>query len=315
MSSNRVTYSVVIPVYNSTKSLIELVERLDNVFKNVVQETYEVILVDDGSSNPETWPTMKALAKRYVGVTAVQLMRNFGKTGAVVCGFEQTQGDYVFTLDDDLQHFPEDIPKFIAKKEHDVVMGSFAHKQHSWIKRLTSGIKGWFDYRLLGKPSHIQMSPFKLYKSVVVKSMLSIKTPYPFISALLFHTTRDVVTINVEHGNRKFGHSDYSFIRQLRTFSNLLINNSAFLLRVVAVLGMGVSLISFLLGIYYVIRTLVLSRPVPGWTSLMVVTLISNGLILFSVGVVGEYLVRIIRGIENRPAYVIRSIYQKGQRE
>ncbi len=315
MSLDRTTYSVVIPVYNSTTSLVELVERLDNVFGNIVHETYEVILVDDGSPNPETWPTMKCLADKYNHVKIVQLMRNFGKPGAVMCGFEQAQGDYIFTLDDDLQHFPEDIPKFIERKEHDVVMGAFATKQHSWFKKLTSSTKGWFDYKLLGKPSHIQMGPFRLYKSAIVKSMLRIKTPYPIISSLILHTTRDIATVNVEHGTRKFGDSNYSFSKGLQTFSNLLINNSAFLPRIITIIGISVSVISLVLSIFYIFRSLIFDISVPGWTSLILVVLIANGLILFSVGVTGEYLTRIIAGIESRPAYIIRKLYQKPKLE
>lgn len=311
MSLNRITYSVVIPVYNSTKSLVELVERLDNVFRNIVHDTYEVILVDDASPNPETWPTMKCLADKYDHVKIAQLMRNFGKPGAVMCGFEQAQGDYIFTLDDDLQHFPEDIPKFIARKEHDVVIGAFARKQHSWFKQLTSRIKGWFVYKLLGKPAHMQMGPFKLYKSAIVKSMLRIKTPYPFITALISYTTRDTAIVDVEHGKRKFGHSNYSTTKRLQTFSNLLINNSVYLLRVVAIIGISVSVISLVLGIFFIIKNLIFDISIPGWTSLIVVTLITNGIILFSVGVIGEYLLRIITGIESRPAYIVRKLYQK----
>lgn len=307
----KVTYSVVVPVYNSTQSLVELVERLDKVFKNIVQDTYEVILVDDASPNPRTWLVMEHLAEHYNEVHIVQLMRNFGKHGAVICGFEQARGDYIFTLDDDLQHIPEDIPKFIEKRGHDVVIGAFSNKHHSFFKILVSRIKGWFDQKLLGKPAYIQTGPFKLYKVEVVKAMLKIKTPYPFISALMFYATQDIVMLDLEHGSRKFGRSGFTLKKMLKTFSNLLINNSSFLLQVVSVMGVTISILSFLLGIYLVIKNLTTGIGVPGWTSLIVVILVTNGLILFAIGIVGEYLIRIISGVENRPPYIIRKQYHK----
>jgi glycosyltransferase involved in cell wall biosynthesis len=307
---NKISYSVLIPVYNSTDSLPELVERLDAVFKNIVQETHEVILVDDASPNPETWPIILGLAQKYDNVVAIQLMRNFGKTGAVICGFEHAQGNHIFTLDDDLQHFPEDIPKFLEKKEHDVVMGVFTQRHHPWSKRVTSRIKSWFDHKLIGKPAHIQMGPFKLYKSAVVKSMLKIRTPYPFIPALLFYTTKDVVTVNVRHGKRKYGQSDYSFNKRLRTFSNLLINNSTFLLRIVAGIGVCTSIASGIVGAFFIIKGLLLGTPIIDrllFTSIV----FTNGLLLLSIGVGSEYLIRMMGSIESRPPYIIRSIHKK----
>ena len=152
MSLEIIMYSVVVPVYNTTDTLKELVDRLDNVFTSVVQETFEIILIDDASPNPGTWKVMEQLAEQYHRVKIIQLRRNFGKAGAVLCGFDQAQGEYIFTLDDDLQHFPEDIPKFIDQREHDVVMGAYIRKNHPLLKRITSHIKGWFDWKVAGKP-------------------------------------------------------------------------------------------------------------------------------------------------------------------
>lgn len=311
MPTDKVTYSIVVPVYNSTQSLIELVERVDRVFKCSVKETYEIILIDDASPNQETWFVMKNLAQHYPEVQIIQLMRNFGKHGAVLCGFRQARGDYIFTLDDDLQHCPEDMPKFIDQKDHDVVIGAFVHKEHPLFKQITSRIKGWFDHKLVGKPAHIKNGPYKLYNAAVVEAMLQIKTPYPFISALMFYATQDIVMVEIEHSKRKFGKSGFTLKKMFRSFSNLLINNSSFLLQIVAVIGISISGISFLTGLFFVGKNIIIGIGVPGWTSLIVVTLVTNGLILFSVGVIGEYLIRIISSIENRPAYIVRKKFQK----
>ena len=139
--------------------------------------------------------------------------------------------------------------------------------------------------------------------------MLKMITPYPLISAMMYYTTRDIATVDIEHGKRKGISSSFNMWKRFKSFSNLLLNHSSFLLQIVSVAGVGISILSFLLGIYYIIKSFVVGRTVPGWTSLIVITLFINGLLLFSVGVIGEYLIRIINGIERRPPFVIKKIY------
>jgi len=301
-------YSVVIPVYNTTHSLKELVARIEKVFMDEIKDSYEIIFIDDCSTNTETWPTLVELKRNHPQVNVIQLMRNFGKAGAVLCGLNQASGKYTITMDDDLQHRPEDIVHLIDNEEHDVVIGTFAQKKHSWFKKIGSNIVNWFDYKLLGKPKHIRNSPFKLINSGVVEAMKAIKTPYPFISGLIFYTTKDIIMTEVSHDSRKFEKSNFSFRKRMKQFSNLLINNSSFLLQVIASIGIIMSFISFLLGFYYVIKKVTVGTAVSGWTSMIVILLIIGGLMLFSIGVVGEYLIRIINGVEHKPPYVIRKI-------
>jgi glycosyltransferase involved in cell wall biosynthesis len=305
---SQVEYSVVIPVYNSTESLRVLLAQLTRVFTEEVHASYEIIMVDDASPNPDTWPTLRALAEQCDGLVIVQLTRNFGKTGAVLCGFAQARGAYVFTMDDDLQHQPSDVPRFIALKDHDVVVGLYARQHHSGLKRLTSHIKAWCDQLLLGKPRHVTLGPYRLHKASVVQQMLAIHTPYPFMPALLLYVTRDLVTVPIQQHARPHGHSDYTTRKRLRTFSHLLINNSSVLLRLTAALGVGIVLVSLLASLCGFIAHLRAGIPVPGWTSLLVVLLITNGLILFAIGVAGEYLFRITQGIEQRPPYLVRHV-------
>lgn len=301
-----VGYSVVVPVYNSTKSVVELVDRLDAVFRQRVHETYEIILVDDGSPDPETWPTLERLAATHAPVRALQLTRNFGKAGAVLCGFSEARGRYVVTLDDDLQQLPEDLPLLIAERAHDVVIGNPATRQGSLGTRLGSRVKSWFDHRLLGKPNEVRIGPYKLFKAEIVKSMIEVRTPYPFIPALIYYVTRDVVNVPVQHAGRSRGRSGFTLAKRIRQFMALLINNSSFLLQIVAILGVLMSLVSMGLGGFVIAKKLLHGVNVAGWTSLAVIVLMSSGLILFSLGVIGEYLIRIINGIEAHRPYVVR---------
>ncbi|MBX9851158.1 MAG: glycosyltransferase family 2 protein [Cytophagaceae bacterium] len=299
-------YSIVIPVYNSTQSLKELAYRLDAVFSNEIRADYEIIFVDDASPNKETWLVLEQLSRERKNIRAIQLMRNFGKQGALMCGFEEAKGNYIITMDDDLQHLPEDIPQLVREKEHDVVIGHFSRKSHSLLKKILSNINNWFETKLIGKPRHIKNGAFKLIRAEVINSILKIRTSHPSISALIFYTTRDVVMAEVTHAKRAYDSSGFTFEKMYRTFSNLIFNNSSFLLRVVAVTGISIAILSFILGIYFIVKKLTVGIPVPGWASTITIMLFLGGMILFSIGILGEYLARIINGIENKPAFLIR---------
>ncbi|MFH0945095.1 MAG: glycosyltransferase family 2 protein [Planctomycetota bacterium] len=306
-SSGGPTYSVVVPVYNTSETLVELAARFDRLFREVVLDSYEIIFVDDCSPREESWQTITSLAEQASEVRGFQLMRNFGKAGAVLCGFQQARGRYVVTIDDDLQQAPEDLPALLQEKHHDVVMGAFRSRRDSLFARFSSRIKGWFDQRILGKPKHVRVSPYKLFKVEIVKAMLEIRTPYPFIPALMYYLTKDVVNVEVSHHPREYGRSGFTFSRKVRQFLALLINNSSFLLQAVAALGILMAVSSMLLGGVIVIRKLFYDINAPGWASTMVVQLVIGGMVLFSLGVIGEYLIRIINGVEQRPPFVVRS--------
>ena len=302
-------YSIVIPCYGTDKSIIELAKRIDLVFTDHIKENYEVIFIDDLSPNINTWKTLKDVKKMFPHNTSIiQLTRNFGKVGAVLCGFSKVKGDFVITLDDDLQHSPEDILKLIPHKDqNDVVIGHFKNKNHNFFKRSSSRIKRIFDYYLIGKPKNIHSTPFKLFQRKIVDEMIKIKTPYPYIPALMFYVTKNIEMVEVSHNNRKYDKSNFNFFKRLKLFSNLLINNSSFLLRFVAFFGFIISFFSFSYGTLIFIKQLFFDgSKIVGWTSIMVVTLILGGLILLSIGITGEYLIRIIKGVESRPPYIIR---------
>lgn len=297
--------SIVIPVYNSTV-LPELVSRIDRVFTARPTDRYEIVLVDDASTRAEVWPALMALARDYPQVSALQLMRNFGQHAATLCGMREARGDAILTMDDDLQHNPEDIPKFLDRAESDVVFGQFLHKRHGPVIRATSLIKGFFDRMLIGKPRGIQLSSFRMLSRVVVDGMLSTRTPYPFIPALIFQTSKQVVTVELSHSLRREGESGYSLAKRLSLFSNLLINNSSLLLRLVGSLGLFVSFLGVLSAGFVVRGKLLYGTPLMGWASVCTIFLLIGGLLLFSFGVVGEYLLRLLHTSEDRPPYRIR---------
>ena len=310
---DRPVYSIVVPVYDSVSSLPLLAERVERVFRERIRRSYELLFVDDASPNPDTWRTLEALAARDDAVRAIRLTRNFGQSSAQLCGLATARGDYIVGMDDDLQHPPEEIPRLIAAQHHDVVFARFRRRRHRLSRRFTGRIKSYFDWLLLGKPFHLQHSSFFLMQRAIASGMLAVRTPFPMLSPLIYHTTRDVVNVDVEHHPREHGRSGYNLAKRLRLFSNLIINNSAFLLTVIGILGVSVSLFSFGLFLFYLFRKVFFGVGLSGWVSLMLAVLGIGGILLFAVGVIGTYLVRIIQTSETRPSYVVR--YDSGEPE
>ncbi len=300
-------YSVVVPVYNSVNSVRELAERVTRVFQEELQTTCEIIFVDDGSTNPETWKTLEKLASAYSDITCVQLTKNFGKPGALMCGLSYVQGQYTIIMDDDLEQRPEDIPKLAEHKDHDVVVAQYPRKHSSYLARFGSWFKAEIERIAMGKPVGLRLSAFKLCKSSVIKNMLAIKTPYPFEAALLLIVTKDIIAVPVNVDNSKGQQSRYTFWRRLSQLSRLLVNNSSILLRFIGFLGIGMAIVSFLVLIYIAFKA-TFFQTASGWASIICTILLTNGVILFAVGVIGEYLVRIVHSIEGRPAYFVRQV-------
>lgn len=299
------TYSIVIPCYNSDKSLVTVTEKIADFFAKS-KKAYEIILIDDASPKPDTWKTITTLAKKNKHIKALQLNRNFGQMRALLCGFNHASGKYIITMDDDGQHQPKDIEKLIKKQDHDIVYGYFKKKQHTLLQRVGSNVVSYIMFLVAKKPKHIKLSSFRLIKRHVIDAIVNIKTPYPYIDAMMFYVSRDVVNVNTKHGKRFFGKSNYTLRSMLKLFSNLLINNSSLMLRSIGIIGLSLAAISVIAAVILIIKKLT-GSPLIGWTSIMVTMLFFGGAILFTLGIIGEYLHRIIYGIEKKPVFVVRN--------
>lgn len=305
---NQCNYSVVIPVYNTTFVLVKLVEKIQEAFDDLGEKSFEIILVNDCSPNPDTRKFLSEACAKNKKVKVVHLGRNFGQQPATLCGIKEAIGQHIITMDDDLQHDPSDIAELIKLQSHDIVIGKLLEKKHGLIKRLFSKIKNHFDHIILNKPKHIKMSSYRLINRYVADNMMSIKSPNPFIPALLFMVSRDVVNVPIKHHERAEGESGYTFKKMLALFSNLLINNSSFLLSWLGRVGLVTSFGSIFFAVYLISIKFFVGVNVQGWTSLMVVLLFIGGLLLFAVGLIGEYLIRVIQNTEQNPTFIVRNI-------
>lgn len=308
MNPNDVEYSIVIPVYNSESTLVELTKRIKNVFCTLEKE-YEIILVDD-CSRDSSWQVMTKLRENDENIKIIRLLRNFGQHNTIVCGFNHATGKYVITLDDDIQHPPEEIPKLIDKisEGYSVVYGKYIEKKHSKVENFLSKKFQYLIHFILNIPNDIYLSSFVIYESKVTKNICRIKNSFPFLFALTVASspTNKISNVLVAHNERKVGKSNYSIFKYIKYSLNLVINYSSLPLELLGILGSIISFLSIMFGISIVIEKLVdPTYGTMGWNSLIVAITFLNGTILMSVAIVGEYLKRILAESSYGQPYVI----------
>lgn len=302
-------YSVVVPVYNSQPTLHELYSRVKAVFDDTLKLDFELILVDDGSKD-HSYETMEELHELDPRVKIIQQAKNFGQHPALLCGFHYVQGDFVITMDDDLQHPPEEIPKLIKvmneRDDVDVIIAKYEGRKHNIIRRMGTWLSVYATSKMLGKPRDLEITSFRLIRRFIVDAIIKMDVHLPQIGNLLVQTSNRIINVPVKHDARKYGKSGYSFTRLVKDLFYDITTNSAFPLILVRNIGIISFACSVLLGIYFLIRYFLYGMSVEGWTSLMLIMLASNGLILFSIGIIGEYLMHILDEAKKMPNYIER---------
>ncbi len=302
-------YSVVVPVYNSENSLCELYERLANVFDRQLRRPFELILVDDNSRD-NSFQVMERLRGQDPRVKIIQLARNYGQPSAVLCGFSHASGDFIITLDDDLQHPPEELPRMIEVLDTDpnvdVVLGKYVGRQHNFIRKFGTRVARWATSRMLNTPPDLEMTSFRVIRRFVVEAVLELDIYHPQIGDMLLHTTSHIVNVPVKHHARVYGRSGYTFTRLARDLFYDISTHSAFPMYCVRNIGLLGILFSIIFGIVTLVRFIVHGNTVEGWTSLMLVVLFSFSLVMLSLGVMGSYLVNTLNEAKKLPHYVVR---------
>jgi len=289
--------SIVIPVYNSSSCLAELLKQLEMAL-DATGKSYEVILVDD-SSQDDSWAVLRELMPSYPQMSAIRLMHNLGQAGATLCGLSHACGSIVVTMDDDLQHRPDQLEKLLnaldSQPEVACVFGYFEKKIHVWYRNFASKVIRIINALTVGLPKGVTSSGFRAMRRYVVQGILAQRMANPVIIVLLLRTTSNVASVPVEHAPRFAGKSNYTLSKQFRLAWDNVYNVTLLPLRIVAIFGMAICALSFSLTIWIVIRYLGGGITVPGWTTLVVLTSFFSGTILFSLGVLGEYMMRLFK--------------------
>lgn len=309
LAGETVDFSVVIPVYNSEASLEPLVDRLREVFTRLGR-SYEIVLTDDGSSDG-SWKVIKALHEQGEPIRAFRFMRNHGQHYALKCGLDHCRGRYAITMDDDLQHPPEEIPTLIeaieSDPEVDVVIGKYSRKQHSALRNLGTRLHDRLDRIIFNKPAGLALTSLRIINRTVLDEIRLVRHARPRIGLIIINITSRVKNVSVRHEARQAGRSGYTLRRMISNSLDNVINYSSLPLRLVSWLGILSAVLSLLLALFFLIMYLIGQIQVSGFTSTILVVLFTSGLILFSFGLVGEYLSRIVSQQLMATQYTIRT--------
>lgn len=302
-----VDYSVVVPVYNSEKTIEELFVRIKEVFTGL-GHTFEVIFVED-CGRDDSWSVLRSVKEQYPDeVVAIRLARNFGQHNATLCGFHHVSGRFVITIDDDLQVPPEEIPKLIDEQRRtgaDLVYGFFAEKNHGFVQNLGSfAIQKACEATFGGRGKG---SSFRLMVTPLIEKVRSHTQSFVFIDGLLLWYTQYVARTLVRHEPRKHGKSGYTIFKLVGLALHMFFNFTTLPLRWIIYLGLVTSTVSFVLGVIFFIRGLIYSVPV-GWSSLAVTIFFVGGVILLVLGIIGEYISRIFSLHNERPQFSVREV-------
>ncbi len=299
--------SIIIPVYNSAPCLPELNRQIEDALSDV---PYEAVFINDRSRD-QSWDKIIEITERNKNITAIDLRKNSGQDNAIMAGLRQAAGRYIVIMDDDLQHSPYDIKKMHEKcvsGNYDVCFANFPEKENARWKIIGSWINGKAAEFLLSKPRDIYLSPFKIIKNAVIQEIIKYDGPYPYIDGLILAVTDNFTQINIAHYKRPYGKGNYNLIKSIAVFMKLATSFSVIPLRLSAFIGFISSILGFLLGCYYAVTHLTSNQNIEGWTTLVVIILFIGGLMLVSLGIIGEYLGRAYLRLNNRPQYTIKEI-------
>lgn len=297
------TYSIVIPVFNSEPIVGDTIDRIVDVFTEAGLR-YELILVNDGSSD-RSWQVISERAARLPHVLALNLMRNYGQHYANLAGLSEATGDYVITMDDDLQNPPDQALVLIdaAMAGHEVVFGEFEQKQAGAVRRLGSKLIGIVNSRIFAKPADLVVSNFRILRRDVVDRIVASRTTFPYITGQALMFSGDRANVLVRHDPRPVGKSTYSLVRIIRLVLTILFSYSSWPLRAAATLGFAIAALSFVLGGVLVIRGVVRDDAVPGWTSTMVLVSLFAGFMIAMISMIGEYVVRTLQTVSTEETF------------
>ena len=302
-------FSVVVPVYNSENTLEELYARVKYSFEEEIKESFELILVDD-SSRDNSYDKMKKLRLADKRVKIIQLSRNFGQHSALLCGFAASKGDFIVTMDDDLQHPPEEIYKLIQEIQQneklDVVIGAYERKKHGPIRNLGTYMSNLVTSKMFGSDPELQLTSFRIMRRNVVNALLQLHVSYPRIGHMLLRVSNRIGNVTVQHDARKYGTSGYTFRRLVNDFIRNITTNSEFPLKILKNIGILAFFTSVLLALYYMLRFFIKGVSVAGFTTLVILLLLFSGIILLGIGILGEYLFRTLEETKHIPNYFIR---------
>lgn len=307
MTTGSSTISVVVPVYRSERSLDELVERLVATLTPITPE-FEILLVDDGSPDG-SWQKVRTIAAAEPHVRGIALSRNYGQHNALLAGIRHARSEIIVTMDDDLQHRPEQIPVLIdlITDDVDLVYGYPEVESHSIARNFLSRATKVTLGASIGSNIAEHISAFRAFRTVLREGFTGAQDPFLSLDVLLSWTTNHAVAVAVPMDDRRYGESNYSSRKLVGYALNLITSFSTLPLRLVSYVGFGFALFG-MLTLTYVLVTYVIhgGQSSPGFPFLASLISILSGAQLFAIGIIGEYIGRMHYRTMNRPPYLVR---------
>jgi len=306
LSPGAIEVSIVVPVYNGVQALAELQRRLQQTMRTLGR-SHELILVDDRGRS-DAWGVIEQLAREHAEVIGVRLTRNFGQHAATVCGISLARGNWIVTMDDDLEHPPEELPAMLAAANDDfpLVYGVFEQRTHSLFRNASSELMRRLLKRAFPELNE-HYSSFRVMHHALAKRLDMFDLHRPYIDGYLSWMTSSVATVPVKHETRRHGESAYTLPKLLAHAVNNFVTFSHLPLRIATYTGTLLASGSFLFLLYIVYGKLTGSITNPGYTSLMSVVLFACGVQLLILGVIGEYIGRLMNAAYRRPGYIVET--------
>ncbi|RLB67835.1 MAG: glycosyltransferase [Deltaproteobacteria bacterium] len=313
---NDVNLSIVIPVYNSEKTIAALVNKVNDELAPMVKQV-EFVLVNDGSQD-NSHDVIVELSRQYAtSMRYIQLFRNFGEHNAVMCALNNMTGDCAVIIDDDFQNPPKEIIKLVKtlyEDQVDVVYSYYEQKKHSLFRNWGSRFNGFVAQVILKKPKGLYLSSFKALSKELIDIIIQYQGPYPYVDALVLRSTQSIGRSLCQHNERETGRSNYNLRRLIRLWLNMFIGFSVWPLRLMAIAGVSLSLLAFLMVIYFILARLMgpfifMQDIPPGWASTISLITLFFGLHFLSMAILGEYIGRLVLTINKEPQYLIRKKY------
>lgn len=310
--------SVVIPVYNEEKNLPELLRRCLEVCEKL-NRPYELILIDDGSSDTSAEMITEAAKRNGGKVIGILLNRNYGQHAAIMAGFAEVRGGIVITLDADLQNPPEEIPRLVEKIDEGAdVVGTVRVLRHDTLfRRMASSIVNKVARKVTGVDMHDYGCMLRGYRGHIIKAMLNCEERSTFIPILANGFARHTAEIEVKHAARTMGESKYSLWRLINLQFDLLTSMTTFPLRVLSVVGALISTLGLGFGTFLMAMRIVYGPEwaVSGVFTLFAILFIFIGAQFVGMGLLGEYIGRIYSDVRARPRYFVQHIVGRQDKE
>ena len=297
--------SVVIPVFNSEDTVATVIDGVRTCLDESGWQ-FEIVAVNDGSKD-HSWRELAKCSESDSRIIAIDLLRNYGQHTALLCGLDHSNGDYVITMDDDLQNPPHQILNLIsaASSGADVVFGRYRKRRVRWYRNIGSHVVRQLNIQIFNQPRDLEVSNFRLLDRSVVDRICSSKNRFPYITGQALLYCKQPENIDVEHHKRILGKSNYGFLAILALISRILFSYSLAPLRAVSMIGLAVATLSGSYGCYQVLKSLVSGTTVDGWLSTITMTSFLGGTIILMLGIIGEYLIRMFSHlVDDRPYFI-----------